>query len=136
MIESARKRDPAAIRSLSRDLEDIALARLLGQVAARKPVADGQTELFGEYPGLHQLLGIEVEQDGRRVVHYKLLPKMTLRELGAWLSTEHKKSSTRRQRNPGMVKLLRDLSRIAGSQDVTIEDAMAARAARRGEKRA
>lgn len=137
VIEAVRKSDPDLIERASRYLEDGMMHRLLSQLAIRRPSNGDQAELFGEYTGLHQFIGIEVDRDGQRVTEWKPLGKVTLRELGIWLSKVRKTSRTRRQRNPGMARLLRDLSKAAkGPLDITVETAIAMTEARQSKKTA
>ena len=126
-IDALRKSDAATIQLASHELEDGMMHRLLSQLATRRPKNhDGQPDMFAGYPGLQQFIGIEVTRDGVHALEYKPIEKATLGELAAWLATERKTSVTRRQRNPGMAKLLRDLSKAAkGSKSITVGAAMA-----------
>lgn len=129
-IEAVRKNNPEAIAAASRELEDGMMHRLVSQLATRRP-KDSDGDLFSDYPGVHQFIGIEIERDGRRVTEWKPIGLVTLRELAAWLDGDRKTSSTRRVRNAGMTKMLRDLSKAAkGAKDITVEAAMALREAR------
>jgi len=117
VVQSLRKTNPDAIEAVTRELEDGMMHRLLSQVAARRPKApEGQADLFAGYPGLVQLISIEVIRDGRRTIEVKQLQNATLNELAAWLAQDHRSTMTRRQRKPGMTKLLRDLSKAAKGQ--------------------
>lgn len=136
MIEAVRKNNSDLIRRASRQLEDGMMQRLISQLAARRPPNSDQMDLFAGYQGVHQFIGVEIERDSERTFEWKLLRKSTLRELGLWLSVTRKTPRTRRQRNPGMVKLLRDLSKAAnGDLEITVEAAMALKKAA-GEGRA
>jgi len=89
--------------------------------------------MFADYTGVHQFIGIEIERDGQRLIEWKPIGKVTLRELATWLDSDRKTSTTRRQRNAGMAKMLRDLSKVAkGAKDATVEAAMALRRAQGG----
>jgi hypothetical protein len=136
VIDAVRTNNPEAIKPVSRQLEDGALHRLLSQLATRSPKDDNQSAIFADYPGVRQYIGIEIERDGHRTTEWKLLSKATLRELTAWLATERKIIATRRERNPGMAKLLGDLSRVVSSQDMTVQEALATRAAKKGRPKA
>lgn len=134
VIEAVRKAHPDAIKDASQELEDASMARLLSQLAARRPKdLDGEPDMFADYPGVHQFIGIEVERDGERMTEWKPIGKVTLRELDAWLAADHKTTTTRRQREPGMAKLLRDLSEAAkGRGNITVDAAMKIRRRRGG----
>lgn len=124
VIEAVRKADPTAISAVTRELEDGMLHRILSQLSTRRPKDNGQADLFEGY-AVQQFIGIEVERDGRRTVDLILLSKATLNQLAAWLSASRKTRQTRRQRNPGMNKLLRDLSKVAkGQHEMTVETAI------------
>ena len=127
VIEAVRKAHPEAIRAVSRELEDGHMHSVLSRLAGRRPKDKGnQADMFADYPGVRQLIGIEIERDGRRAVEYKRIDVMTLEELDAWLSANRKSSATRRQRERGMVKMLRDLSKAAkGVTTMTVAEAMA-----------
>lgn len=134
VIEAVRNNNPDAIAAVSRELEDSMMHRLVSQLATRRPKDhDGEPDMFTDYSGVHQFIGIEIERDGRRAIEWKPIGQVTLRELAAWLDADRKTSTTRRGRNPGMTKMLRDLSGVAkGAKDITVEAAMALRRARGG----
>ena len=74
-----------------------------------------------------------VQRKGVPVPEWKPIDKVTLGELHGWLADDHKTDKTRRQREPGMVKLFRDLSETAkGRKDITVGDALKLRRARGG----
>lgn len=99
----------------------------------KKANHDGEPDMFADYTGVHQFIGIEIERDGQRLIEWKPIGKVTLRELATWLDSDRKTSTTRRQRNAGMAKMLRDLSKVAkGAKDATVEAAMALRRAQGG----
>lgn len=126
VIEAVRKAHPDAIRQVSRELEDGHMHSVLSRLASRRPKDNGnQADMFADYPGVRQLIGMEIERDGRRTVEYKPIGAATLEELDAWLSANRKSSATRRQRERGMVKMLRDLSKAAkGVTTMTVAEAM------------
>lgn len=132
VIDHLRKSDPDSVKRASRELEDGMMHRLLSQIATRRPnFLDGQSEMFADYPGLRQSIGIDVERDGVRSTEWKPISKLLLSELAAWLAQERKTPLTRRQRNPGMTKLLRDASKAAkGTMNITVEAAMKLKRAR------
>jgi hypothetical protein len=127
VIAALRKSDPEAIEAASRELQDGMMHRLLSQITTRRPKSkEGQPDFFAGYAKLQQIIGVEVVRDGRRSLELKLLEKATLSELAAWLAIDRRSSTTRRQRMPGMAKLLRDLSKAAkGQNSITVERAMA-----------
>lgn len=125
-IKAVRDSHPEAIECISRLLQDATMHRYLSQMGERRPrVGDDQLELaFAGYSGLRQWIPV-VGEDGQETTEFSLLLKTKLRSIGTWLSAERRSSSTRRQRNPGMAKLLRDLSKAAkGNLDLTVEEAM------------
>jgi hypothetical protein len=126
VITAFRKSNPEEIEAASRELQDAALRKLIGQLATRRPKSkDGQVDLFAGYSSLNQFIGVEVARGDRRLMEWKLLQKATLAEVSAWLAVDRKISASRRQRNPGMTKLLRDLSKAAdGQMNTTVEKAL------------
>jgi hypothetical protein len=136
VIEALRKAHPSAIKEVSRELEDGQLHRILSQLAGRSPKEKGnEPDLFSDYSGVHQFIGIEIERDGHRVVEWKPIGATTLKELSSWLESDRKSSTTRRQRETGMVKMLRDLSKVAqGHTELTVAEALALRTDRKKRK--
>ena len=136
VIEALRKAHPSAIKEVSRELEDGHLHRILSQLAGRRPKQSGnEPDLFSDYSGIHQFIGIEVERDGHRTVEWTSIGAAKLKELASWLSSDRKSSTTRRQRETGMAKMLRDLSKVTkGDTDVTVADAMARRNTQKQQK--
>jgi hypothetical protein len=58
---------------------------------------------------------------------------VTLRQFAEWLADDHRTETTRRQREPGMAGLYRDLSETAkGRKDLTVGEAMKLRRAKGG----
>jgi hypothetical protein len=108
------------------------MGRILSQLAARRPKDHArEPDMFADYPGVHQFIGVEVEREGAKVSEWKPIDKVTLGELGSWLADDHRTETTRRQREPGMAKLFRDLSETAkGRKDITVAAAMKLRRAR------
>ena len=130
VIDAVRKSKPEAVALASEDLENLAMHWFFSRIAARTPKDSRQAELFSEYRGLHQFITVDGGRDGPTSLEWKLLSKATLREVGAWLRRDRKNPSTKRVREPGMAKMLRDLSKVAGgNQDITVEAALAIRAA-------
>jgi hypothetical protein len=123
-IKTVRARNPEAIKRVSTLLEDATMHRYLSQIGERRPtVDDDQVEMsFAEYPGVRQWIPVGPSE-------FKLVTAATLRQVNSWLVDDQKRSSTRRQRNPGTAKLVRDLSKLAGTMDITVADAMALRPA-------
>ena len=134
VIDAIRKHHPAAIRAASQELENAMMARLLSQLAGRRPKDHArEPDMFADYPGVHQFIGVVVERDGEHHPEWRPIDKVTLDELGAWIADDHRTGTTRRQREPGMAKLLRDLSGAAkGRKDITVGEAMKLRRARGG----
>jgi hypothetical protein len=129
VIEAVRGSNPGAIALVSRLLENAHMRRRISQLAARRPkVSPDQDDLFADYSGVRQFIRIDVDRDGDHSEEWKKILKATLQELNEWLAADRRSSSTRRQRNPGMAKLVRDLSRIAkGNMSLTVEQALALR---------
>jgi hypothetical protein len=136
VIRAARISSPEIFEALGRRLADSAVRKILSQQATRKPQTPASQGIFAGYVGLHQFIPVLVSRDGKPKIEWKLLEKATLREIGAWLAEEHKSALTRRQRNPGTAKLLRDLSKVPNSLDMTVEQAAAKLAAAGKKKRA
>ena len=89
--------------------------------------------MFSEYAGIRQFIGVEVDRAGAKATEWKPIRRVTLGELSGWLSADHRTETTRRQREPGMARMLRDLSQIAqGRKDITVGDAMKLRRAKGG----
>lgn len=134
VIEAVRKHHPSAIKAASLELENAMMARLLSQLAGRRPKDHArEPDMFADYPGVHQFIGVLVERDGERAPEWKPIDKVTLGELGGWIADDHRTETTRRQREPGMAKLLRDLSEAAkGKKDITVGDAIRLRRAKGG----
>lgn len=134
VIEAVRKAYPDAVKAASIELENASMARLLSQLSRRRQKADAeadQPDMFADYKGIHQFIGVIVEREGVPVPEWKPIKKVTLGELGVWLADDHKTDKTRRQREPGMVRLFRDLSETAkGRKDITVDAAMRLRRAR------
>lgn len=126
VIAALRKADPDSIEAANRELQDGMMHRLLSQIATRRPKnKDGQADFFAGYSGLQQIIGVDVVRGDHRSTEWKLLEKASLAELSAWLATDHRSIATRRQRKPGMTKLLRDLSKAAkGQHSMSVERAM------------
>jgi hypothetical protein len=123
-IKIVRARNPEAIKRISVLLEDATMHRYLSQIGERKPHTDeDQVEIsFAEYPGVRQWIPVGPGE-------FKLVTNVTLRQVNNWLIDDRKRSSTRRQRNPGTAKMVRILSKLAGTMDITVADAMALRPA-------
>lgn len=135
VIAAVRKSTPDAVKLVSEELENLAMHWFFSRIAALTPKDQRQIELFADYRGVHQFITVEVERDGQKDTEWKLLSKATLREVGAWLRRDRKKPTTKRVREPGMAKMLRDLSKAAkGKQDITVEAALALKAAQGGKK--
>jgi hypothetical protein len=135
VIDALRKENPGAIKDASEELENSAMTRVLSQLAGRRPKdeAPDQPQMFSEYAGVRQFIGVEVERQGAKATEWKPIRRVTLGELGSWLSNDHKTETTRRQREPGMTRMFRDLSLVAqGRKDITVSDAMKLRRARGG----
>jgi hypothetical protein len=134
VIDAVRKHHPAAIKAASLELENASMARLLSQQAARRPKdLAREPDMFADYPGVHQAIAVQVDRNGKRGPEWKPIDKVTLGELGAWIAEDHRTETTCRQREPGMSKLLRDLSEAAkGRKDITVGEAMKLRRARGG----
>jgi hypothetical protein len=126
VIAALRKSDPDVVEAASRELQDGMMHRLLSQLVTRRPNSkEGQPDFFAGYSGLQQIIGVEIVRDGRRSLEWRLLEKATLNEVAAWLAVDHRSTTTRRQRKPGMVKLFRDLSKAAkGQNNMTVGRAM------------
>jgi hypothetical protein len=134
VIMAVRKNSPETIAAASNDLENFAMHWFFSRIAAMTPKDPRQAELFADYRGVHQF--ITIERPGQKFPDWKLLSKATLREVGAWLRKDRKKPSTKRVREPAMARMLRDLSRAAkGKLDITVEEAMAIKAAQGQSKR-
>jgi hypothetical protein len=130
VMAAVRKSNPEAVALASEDLENLAMHWFFSRIAAHTPKDTRQAELFAEYRGLHQFITVEIKSGGKTHIEWKLLSKATLREVGAWLRRDRKKPNTKRVREPGMAKMLRDLSKAArGNQDITVEAALALKAA-------
>ena len=110
------------------------MARYLSQLAATHPKdLDGAPDMFADYPGVHQFMMVEIEREGASGPEWKPIEQITLGELGGWLAEDRRTETTRRQREPGMAKLLRDLSEAAkGKKEITVGEAMKLRRARGG----
>jgi hypothetical protein len=134
VIEAVRKVHPDAVKAASLELENASMARLLSQQAARRPKdLAREPDMFADYSGIRQSIAVQVERDGKRGPEWKPIDKVTLGELGTWMGDDHRTDTTRRQREPGMAKLLRDLSAAArGRKDITVSDAMKLRRAKGG----
>jgi hypothetical protein len=135
VIDAVRKAHPEAIRAASIELENAALTRILSQLAGRRPKDDSaeQMPMFADYSGIRQFIGVEVEREGTKVTEWKPIRRVTIGELGGWLADDHRTEQTRRQREPGMAKLFRDVSAVAnGRKDLTVDEAMKLRRARGG----
>jgi hypothetical protein len=133
VIDAVRKSNPEAVTLASQELENLAMHWFFSRIAALTPKDSRQAELFAEYRGLHQFITVEGGGDGQASLEWKLLSKATLREVGAWLRRDRKKPNTKRVREPGMAKMLRDLSKaVGGNQDITVEAALAIKRASAG----
>jgi len=135
VIEAVWRDHPEAVKAAAIEYANAMMARLLSQLANRCPneQEQEQPDLFEGYSGLHQFIAIAVERDDQTEMEWKPLPKASLGQLAGWLSDDHRTETTRRQREPGMAKLLRDLSEAAkGRKDITVEDAMKIRRKREG----
>jgi hypothetical protein len=134
VIEAVWKNHPEAVKTAAVEYANSMMARLLGQLANCNPThQEAQGDLFEGYSGLRRSISVPVERDGKTEQEWKPLTKATLGQLGSWLSDDHRTDETRRQREPGMAKLFRDLSETAkGRKDLTVEDAMKLRRARGG----
>jgi hypothetical protein len=135
VIEAVRKAHPEAIKAASLEMENGMMARYISQLAAKRPKdLDGTPDMFADYPGVHQFMMIEIERKGASSPEWKPIEKITLGELGDWLAEDRRTETTRRQREPGMAKLLRDLSVVAkGRKDLTVAQAMKLRRAQGGQ---
>jgi hypothetical protein len=123
VIKAVRKSNPEAIKVVSAILEDATMHRYLSQMGERKPLAsdDDQAEMsLDSYAGVRQWIPVGNSE-------FKFIKKAMLRQVNTWLVDDQKRSSTRRQRNPGTAKMVRDLSKAAGTLDITVEDALALR---------
>ncbi|MFZ3312041.1 MAG: hypothetical protein WA280_22045, partial [Xanthobacteraceae bacterium] len=86
VIEAVRRSHPEAIKAVSLELENGMMLRLISQLAARRPKDQRNTpDMFADYPGVHQFIGIEVERAGERLTEWKPIGKVTLGEFAAWL---------------------------------------------------
>jgi hypothetical protein len=135
VIEAVWKNHPEAVKTAAIEYANAMMARLLSQLANHCPneQQQAQPDLFEGYSGLHQFIAIPVERDGKTEVEWIPLPKVALGQLAGWLADDHRTETTRRQREPGMAKLLRDLSGAAqGRKDITVEEALKLRRARGG----
>ena len=134
VIDAVRKANPEAIKAASLEMENAMMARYISQLAIKQPKhLDGAPDMFADYPGVHQFMRVQVQRDGTDGPEWQLIGKVTLGELGEWLGQDRRTKTTRRGREPGMAKLLRDLSDVAkGRKDITVEDAMKLRRARGG----
>jgi hypothetical protein len=123
-IKIVRTRNPEAIKKVSVVLEDATMHRYLSQIGERKPrTDDDQAEMsFADYPGVRQWIPVGEGE-------FILVTDATLRQINNWLIDDRKRSSTRRQRNPGTVKMVRNLSKLAGTMDITVSKALALRPA-------
>jgi hypothetical protein len=135
VIDAVRKGNPEAIKDASQELENAAMVRILSQLAGRRPKdeAPDQPQMFSDYSGIRQFIGVDVERDGAKDTEWKPIRRVTLGELGGWLAEDHRTETTRRQREPGMARLFRDLSAVAsGRKDITVGAAMKLRRAKGG----
>lgn len=135
VIEAVWKHHRKAVEAAAIEYANAMMARLLSQLANRQPgkPKDDQPDLFEGYSRLHQFIGVPVERDGKTEQEWKPLGHVTLGQLADWLAEDHRTDETRRQREPGMAKLLRDLSDTAkGRKDITVDEAMKLRRAKGG----
>lgn len=135
VIEAVWKDHPDAVQAAAVEYANSMMARLLSQLANQCPTEQeqAQPDLFEGYSGLHQFISIPVERDGVTALEWVPLPRANLGQLAGWLADDHRTETTRRQREPGMARLLRDLSQAAGGRkDITVEAAMKLRRARGG----
>ena len=140
VIEAVRREHPAAIRAASIELENDSMRRRLSRLGARRPNKEtaeegepGEPDMFAGYPGVRPFMRVQIKRDDKTGPEWKPLENITLGEFGAWLAEDRRTETTRRQREPGMAKLFRDLSEVAkGRKDITVRDAMKLRRARGG----
>lgn len=123
LIETLRRDHADVIAAASVELENMALTKVVNDVAARRSGSSlpGQAELFSGYSGIRQTIVVKgAGTDGKVTFTRKAIEEATAAELEAWL-TEH----TQARANPpgkfaGMRKLLDDARKVGGAKENTI----------------
>ena len=135
VIDAATEANPEAVNDAIQELARGMMKRILSQLAARKPQEiDSEPNMFADYPGVHQFIGVLVERDGETAWEWRPIDNVTVGQLGAWMADDHRTETTRRQREPGMAKLFRDVSATAkGRKDLTVAETLKLRRAQGGQ---
>lgn len=85
IIRALRLRFSGDIQKASRRLEDIALTKLISEVASRRPrTADATHDLFAAFDGLPQHIAIPGTADEKGQLTRKTIPLATFSEARAW----------------------------------------------------
>lgn len=127
VIAAFRRKHAALIAGLSRELEDLALVKIVADVGARKTrqANPDQPDLFGGYSGIPLTIVTGLGRDMDR----KIFERATKKEVTDWLAATKRKPDNHDKRTKGVLHLLDDLAVYLVSDDTTIERAMEAKRA-------
>ncbi|ESZ26596.1 hypothetical protein [Mesorhizobium sp. L2C067A000] len=130
LIRTLRQDHAAIITAARVELENIALTKIVNDVAARHrgQALPGQGELFGGYTGIRQTIVVKTTgANGKISYTRKAIDHTTLGELEAWLQQHTQTRLSRPEKFAGMRRMLQDAKDVGGAGDTTIGALLAER---------
>jgi hypothetical protein len=124
IIAAVRKQHPNLIRRCEKQLVDVGLRQLVGDVRGRRPRSVSFVEQ-PNLPGLPEFIPIPVRVGTRSTYKTELFGNATIREVRAWLAAQT--PTPRPAREVAVVALLEELAPYITSDNMTINAAIVAR---------
>ena len=124
IVEAIRRSHPAEIRDCSKELEDIAIKRMIDRLSKRSGsgISDGP-DLFGHFHGLERSIVVPGTEDERRECKRKLLQNATIAEVKLRVAAEKVVRAKKAEKETPLSRLLKELTPFALSDDTTILEA-------------
>jgi hypothetical protein len=123
LIEALRREHADVIAAASVELENMALTKVVNDVAARRSgsALPGQAELFSGYSGIRQTIMLKsAGMDGKVTFTRKAIEEATAAELETWLADHTQARANPPGKFAGMRKLLDDAKQLGGAEGATI----------------
>ena len=121
VIAEVRKKYPKLVKNTTRQLEDIALLRLLNGIAGKRTKLSamaGEVDLFGEISGVPEFFSEKTENGDVKKVNFDGVKLQVLID-----AYEQKSKPVDQDRNAIFAKVLSELRDRVGSGDFTLSEA-------------
>lgn len=128
LIARLRQDHADTVASARNELEDMALIKVINEVASRRRAAQAKPELFGRYTGIQRFITVRSLDEGGRLTQIrKPIEQVTTTELDTWLQDHSARRAAPEARYAGMRRLLSDARQVGGDKDAGLGALLAER---------